>query len=144
MTQLSKNFSLSEMTRTQTGLPNVPNKKELENLTYLCEQLELVRELFDGAAIIVSSGFRCDAVNKAIGGAKTSEHKTGSAADFVVKGFDLDDVAKTIAESDLPFGQLIREPSWCHISFTRGSAKRQVLTAERDKNGKMIYSSGLK
>lgn len=141
MTQLSPHFTLDELCITGTGLPNVPNKTELENLTYLASQLELVRALFD-APIHVSSGFRCSAVNKAVGGAKTSHHLLGCAADFTVSCVDIDAAAQIIADSSLDWCQLILEPSWLHISFIKGNAKREVLTAKRVK-GKMIYSVGL-
>ena len=142
MTQLSLHFTLDELCITGTGLPNVPNKKELENLTYLCEQLELVRELFDGAAIIVSSGFRCKSVNSAVGGAKTSHHLLGSAADFSIKGFTPYEIVEKIAESDIEYCQIIQEfGKWVHFSAIKSNNKREILTASKI-NGKTVYTVG--
>ncbi|WP_228268146.1 D-Ala-D-Ala carboxypeptidase family metallohydrolase, partial [Acinetobacter ursingii] len=83
MTQLSPHFSLAEMTVTSTGITNVPTGQHLKNLTYTAQQMEKVRAILGGLPIQVNSGFRCDAVNRAVGGVTTSAHSFGFAVDFV-------------------------------------------------------------
>ena len=88
--KLSTNFTLDEMTRSQTatrhGIPNDPTDEEIRNLADLCEQiLERVRAYF-GAPVLISSGYRSKALNLRIGGSVNSQHCRGEAADFTVAG----------------------------------------------------------
>ena len=91
---LAPHFSLGEMTRTSVGLPNVPNAVQTENLMRLCSWLELLRKEWNRRygegddPIIINSGFRSQAVNRAIGGVSTSNHLTGCAADIRVSGME--------------------------------------------------------
>ena len=95
--------------------------------------LDPLRELA-GSPISVNSGYRSAAVNAAVGGSKTSDHMKGLAADIVVgpkprvwlTGWGPERLARVIAESDLPFDQVIWEPTWVHVSW-RWSPRRQVL-----------------
>lgn len=117
-TQLTDHFSLEEMTRTSTGLPNTPDDDQLDRLKNTAKNMEAVRALLDGHPIDVHSGFRSDKVNAAVGGAKTSAHRDGDACDFVCPGFGSTfDVAVKIRDSGLAFDQLILEYGWVHISF---------------------------
>jgi putative chitinase len=129
MTQLSPHFSLNELTVTNTGLPNAPPPPELANLTETAALMEMVRALL-GHAITVNSGYRSPAVNKKVGGVASSDHVKGMAVDFVCPEFgDCYAIAKAIEASNIPFGQLIYEGSWVHIS-TRPNAQR-LLTLQR-------------
>ena len=92
--KLAPHFSLGEMTRTSVGLPNVPNAAQTENLMRLCSWLEMLRSEWNRRygegddPIIINSGFRSQAVNRAIGGVSTSNHLTGCAADIRVSGME--------------------------------------------------------
>ena len=86
---LSPHFSLMEMTDSQTavkrGIANVPSEQEIENLRRLCQgTLEPLREAL-GLPIIITSGYRCKALNNILGrSSKHSQHMAGCAADFYV------------------------------------------------------------
>ena len=94
-TNLSEHFSLAELTKTKTGIENVPNEAQVENLKRVCRWLERLRKRWndkygDGDdPIIINSGFRSEAVNKAVGGVPTSNHLTGCAiSDMSREDFD--------------------------------------------------------
>ena len=142
--KLSQHFSLEEMTKSQTairkGIDNVPNEEQIQNLKALCENvLEYIRIRF-GKAITVNSGFRNQELNQAIGGARTSQHTTGQAADIEINGVDNLELAKWIREN-LHFDQLICEyyvngipdSGWVHVSWNSSGNRGQVLTI--DKSG---------
>ena len=92
--RLSPHFTLRELTKTSVRIENVPGEKEVENLRRLCRWLEMLRSRWnmmygDGEdPIVVNSGYRSPAVNKAVGGAPTSNHLTGCAADIRVSGLE--------------------------------------------------------
>ncbi len=107
--RLSEHFTLAELTKTNTNLKNVPNEAQIENLKRVCRWLELLRSRYNErlalnrrrlpprplerglggeAPIVINSGFRSVAVNKAVGGAATSNHLTGCAADIRVSGME--------------------------------------------------------
>lgn len=140
MANLSKHFTLAEFTRSQTatrrGISNRPTPAHLEAMKLLCERvLEPVREHF-GRPVRITSGYRSAALNRAIGGASSSQHSKGEAADFEIPGIDNRAVAKWI-EANLQFDQLILEGAkrndpnagWIHVSYSRDRARRSVLTA---------------
>lgn len=147
---ITRNFTLEELLRSATasrlGIENTPSVSVLSNLTQLCKRiLQPLRDAY-GKPIIVTSGYRSPELNKAIGGAKNSQHMRGQAAD--IKGstplllpnngegkptsgsicqenrrlFDL------IRQLNLPFDQLIDEKnySWIHVSFS-DKPRKQVL-----------------
>ncbi|MFA5161154.1 MAG: D-Ala-D-Ala carboxypeptidase family metallohydrolase [Elusimicrobiales bacterium] len=127
---LSPHFGFDELTVCCTH-PELADKNRLEagvfitSLQALCKQLlEPVREQF--GPVVVLSGFRCEALNAAIGGAHASQHQFGEAADFYVPGVSLDTVFGWIQLNaaslrapgpGLRYGQAIREPGWIHISL---------------------------
>lgn len=88
---LTEHFTLAEMTYSDTanaqGIDNTPNGDAVDELTATCELLEKVRDLCGGNPLIVSSGYRCPALNAAVGGASNSAHTWGGAADFTVPAF---------------------------------------------------------
>ena len=137
--QISKNFSYDELVYSATakrlGLDNTPNEKELAELTKLANTiLQPIRDKW-GRAIVVTSGYRSEAVNKAVGGVSTSQHRLGQAADIKIGSkaqnkalfnFILDMVEK----GEIKVGQLIDEYgySWVHVSLPRvGKTNNQVL-----------------
>ncbi|SEA54828.1 Peptidase M15 [Prevotella sp. tc2-28] len=92
--KLSEHFSLAELCKTNTGIENVPNEAQVENLKRVCRWLECLRKRWndkygDGDdPIIINSGFRSEAVNKAVGGVPTSNHLTGCAVDIRCIGME--------------------------------------------------------
>ena len=132
-------FTLRELTRSATaarlGIDNTPDEKVTANLIRLAETvLDPLREAY-GKPIIVSSGYRCPKLNKAVGGARTSQHMYGQAADIHSVGDDpkenkviFDTAARLVEEGRIKVGQLIDEYgyNWVHIS-TPGGHLNQIL-----------------
>ena len=93
-TNLSEHFGLAELTKTSVNIANVPNEAQVENLRRVCRWLERLRRRWndkygDGDdPIIINSGFRSPAVNKAVGGVPTSNHLTGCAVDIRCIGME--------------------------------------------------------
>lgn len=128
---LSSHFTLDELTISQTaarkGLDNTPPPEVLANLKRLAATLEEVRGLV-GKPIVVSSGYRSNAVNRAVGGSKTSAHMSGLAADINCHGLSPVALAHVIKSSGIEFDQLILEfDSWVHIAIA-DEPRRQLLT----------------
>jgi zinc D-Ala-D-Ala carboxypeptidase len=146
---LSPNFTLAELTFSETairmGRDVVPDEAVIANLQYLCETvLEPLRAEL-GTAIVVSSGYRPDWLNRAIGGSATSEHMSGRAADIRAINRTPLQVCRVASTMNLPTNQLILEfGRWCHISVAPmgEQGRRQVLTA-KIINGKAVYYPGL-
>ena len=115
-------FKISELLKTGTGLQNTPNNEELENIEFLISFLnERLGDWPD--PIIVTSGFRSEAVNRAVGGVPTSHHRTGHAVDLTTK--NLDGLLRKLKENLGDIDQLIHYPSrgFIHVSIkkpTRG------------------------
>ena len=154
--QITEHFSLKELTRSETarrlGLQNVPPAAEMANIQYTAEQLEKIRA-YIGRGIIITSCFRSERVNKAVGGSPTSAHRFGLAADCDAIGLTSLAFAKEIIkmrdEGKITFDQLILEfpergdGAWVHVGFRRNSPMRnQIMTATK-KNGKTVYLPGL-
>ena len=125
---LTKNFTLQELTATNTGINNIPSNLIIENLFKLATTLEKVRVLFDGKPIDISSAYRSPDVNQKVGGSKTSAHMKGFAADFKVRGLSLKQVFDTIKSSGIEYDQLIIEPNWIHLGLSDGVMRKQNLT----------------
>jgi zinc D-Ala-D-Ala carboxypeptidase len=153
MTQLSPNFSLHELTKSETalrmGFDNTPGEVETENLRLLCEKvLQPVRDHF-GKGVKVNSGFRSPESNAAVGGSKTSDHCLGRAADIEIPGVANADLAQWIMDN-LEYTQLILEfytpgipdSGWVHVSYDPSNLKMQELTATKVA-GKTQYLQGL-
>ena len=137
--RLSEHFTLEEMIKSQTGIrkgiDNTASPEVVENLVYLCVNvLEKIRAHF-GKPITINSGYRGPKLNKAIGGAKTSQHLTGQAADIEIAGVDNLTLFSWIRDT-LEFDQLILEyhkigipdSGWVHVSWNSSRNKKQVLT----------------
>lgn len=150
--QLSKNFTLQEFTKSQTaqrlGIDNTPSAAEVERLKLLAQNvLQPVRNHF--GPVIITSGYRCFKLNRAIGSKESSDHVKGFAADFEVIGASNLEVAKWI-EKNLQFKQLILEffdhndphSGWVHCSFDERQLINTVLTASK-KWGDVVYLNGL-
>lgn len=124
--QLTPHFSLAELTASSTaqrlGLDNTPSPEASVRLQQLAELLERVRAHL-GAPIIVTSGYRAPAVNRAVGGVATSDHAQGRAADIVAPAYGSPlQIARSLAPlvGALGIGQLIYEhagvKAWVHLS----------------------------
>lgn len=148
MMNLSPNFTLAEMTRSEAaarrGIDNVPPPELIENLRQLCVNvLEPVRAHF-ARPVIVTSGYRSPAVNSAIGGSGTSQHCQGEAADFTVQGVSNIEVCRWL-EKHITYDQLIYEfgeSGWVHCSWLRSRLRNQELSAKR-AGGKTVYLPGI-
>ena len=139
--KLSEHFSLAELTKTNTGIENVPNEAQVENLKRLCRWLERLRRRWNDLygegddPIVINSGFRSAAVNKAVGGAPTSNHLTGCAVDIRVAGLEqllryaviLLDISD---ESGEDFDELLLERNgavmWLHFAVRPSGNRRKV------------------
>jgi hypothetical protein len=153
MTQLTKNFSLAEMVKSETalrhGMDNHPGPDELNNMLQLCANvLQPVRDHFQ-KGVKVNSGYRSPDVNAKVGGSRTSDHCRGMAADIEIPGVPNADLARWIKDS-LSYTQLILEfytpgvpdSGWVHVSYDPSNLKKQDLTATR-RDGKTVYLPGL-
>jgi hypothetical protein len=133
MTQLSPHFSLEEFIMSQTasraGLDNTPDARILVNLRRTANYMEYVREMLGGKAILISSGYRSPAVNRAVGGVPDSAHMLGHAVDFICPSFGSPlTICRHLAGTPtVLFDQLIQEGTWVHISFDP-RLRRQLLT----------------
>tara|TARA_R100001086_G_scaffold41890_2_gene18460 strand:- start:257 stop:700 length:444 start_codon:yes stop_codon:yes gene_type:complete len=134
---LSDHFSLAEFTKSQTairkGIKNDPNDAAIENMRLLCENiLEPVRQHYD-IPFTLNSGFRCLALNEAVGSSPRSQHVTGQAADFEVPTIANKDLAHWIMDN-LDYDQVLLEfykegdPSsgWVHCSYDNGNNRKQA------------------
>ena len=141
-----KYFTISELTKSATakrlGINNTPALTERNNLEQLVNKiLDPLREAY-GAPIIVTSGFRCYLLNRAVGGAASSQHTKGQAADIRSVSDKRDQNKRLfdlVVELKLPYDQLINEYDydWVHVSFGPRN-RRQALDAVK-VNGKTVY-----
>lgn len=134
------NFTVDELCRSKTaqrrGIDNTPTPSIRVNLEKLIANvLQPLRDKY-GKPIIVDSGYRCPKLNQVVGGAKTSQHLYGQAADIhtvsdsVKDNKELFDLAKQMIENkEIVVGQLINEYNynWVHISIPDGKHKNQIL-----------------
>jgi hypothetical protein len=150
---LTKNFTLSEMTKSETalrrGMDNTPGDAEVTNMQLLAARvLQPVRDHFT-RGVKVNSGFRHPDVNAAVGGSRTSDHTRGMAADIEIPGVPNHELAEWI-KSNLSYTQLILEfytrgvpdSGWVHVSYDPANLKKQDLTAVKE-GGKTVYLPGL-
>lgn len=142
--RLSQNFSLGDLvyseTAEQCGIDNTPPPEIVENLKRLAAGLEAVRSLL-GAPLEISSGYRCAALNEAVGGSGASQHVQGLAADFDCPAFGTPfEIARAIQQSVIEFDQCILEYGrWVHLSFS-DAPRRRMLTIYDEEKG---YIAGL-
>jgi len=138
---VTQHFTLEEMyasaTAKQLGINNKPGIQQMINLVYLCAYVLEPLRVAMGEPIKIGSGFRCQQLNKAVGGVYTSQHCKGQAADLCIDG-DLKKGRKwfNYIRDHLPFDQLIweRNPKtgsyWVHVSFVYpdfGRNRKQVI-----------------
>lgn len=128
-----KYFTIEEMTKSSTatanGIDNTPSEEGVLKLQKLIEAvLDPLREWY-GKPIRVNSGFRCEALNEAVRGSDTSQHRLGEAADITVGSKTENEKLFNYIKDNLPFDQLINESnfSWVHVSYREGRLRKQVL-----------------
>ena len=123
-------INVNEMLRSQTAeklnIKNVPNDPiVIENLEHTIEQLDELRRLYDHP-ILITSGYRCPALNKAVGGKPNSQHVKGQAADL-----KWDENLLQFIIDNYHYDQLIEETSkrtkWIHISFNKEKERMQYI-----------------
>ena len=152
MVKLSQNFTIQEYIKSQTalrqGIDNTPTEEHMGNATALFRNVvQKVRDQF--GVTVINSGYRGEALNKAVGGSSTSQHCKGEAVDIECPGTPNYDVAKWI-EDNLDFDQLILEfytpgvpdSGWVHVSYKSEGNRKSVLTAMKE-DGKTVYKPGL-
>lgn len=147
-----KYFTINELTASPTakrlGISNKPTAEIVVALERLVTNiLDPLREAW-GAPIVVTSGYRSVRLNKAVGGAKTSQHCYGQAADIRTlsdKPEDNKRLRDLLIKLNLPFDQLIDEYNcdWIHVSHRASGNRGQLLSAKR-QGGKTIYITGIK
>jgi len=145
--KLTQHFTLEELTFSQEavrrGIPNEPPPAIRRNLEMLARTLEDVRMLVGGTPLSISSGYRCQELNEAIGGSKNSAHMQGLAADFTAWQYGSPkDIAMAISHSHIPFDQVIWEGTWVHLGLRPTANRSEVLTAHFD-HGTVRYTEGL-
>ena len=144
--RLSKNFVLSEITRSNTakrlGISNEPTKKHMEGIQRIITNL--IQPMRDALGPIrVSSGYRNPELNRAIGGSRTSQHCKGEALDlqFWKDGQMYKEIYDWVIQSGLDFDQMINEFdfAWIHISLKKEKNRKEILEAYKDDKGKTKY-----
>lgn len=139
-TPVTMHFTIEEMYASDTakrlGINNKPNMQQMVNLVYLCAYVLEPLRVAMNEPIKIGSGFRCQQLNKSVGGVSSSQHLKGQAADLCIDG----DIEKgkrwfNYIRQHLPFDQLIWEHNakgsyWVHVSFVFpdfGKNRMQVI-----------------
>jgi len=144
---MAKYFTIKELCKSNSHpeLVEIPQQgtQIYNNINYLIERLDVIREKW-GSPIIVTSGYRPPALNKAVRGSQTSAHLTGLAADIRPEEGNIIDLARIIATLPMEYDQLILEYitekdgeitgcKWIHIGFSRNRNRGQILAYDGKK-----------
>ena len=144
---ITENFSLSEFEKSETaerlGIDNrIPNEAQLNLRTLCAKVLQPLRDLY-GKPLTISSGYRCEELNRAVGGVPTSQHRLGEAADVTcdaecgMRNAELLRLWRLLISDDskIEFDQAIlyRKKGFIHISYTskRENRRQMIVTKER-------------
>lgn len=139
--QISKNFSWAEFEKSDTakrlGILNVVSSFEVrDNILELVDKvLQPLRDAW-GKPIKINSGYRCEKLNKAVGGVPTSQHTKGQAADC-----GCDDplaLARLVIDLALPFDQMILYPTFVHLSYTDSRENRRQVLYNKSYTGERL------
>lgn len=139
---------LKSRTASRLGLSNSPNEEHVKNMQALAENIFQPLRNYFNVPIHIASGYRSEALNKAIGGSKSSQHCKGEAIDIDRDGYSQPDNAQIFEyiKNNLDFDQMIWEfgtqqnPEWVHVSHKRdGKNRSQLLVAYKTRYGKTKY-----
>ena len=144
--KLTANFKLEEFTNSllasRLKIDNSVPTELMPNIKFTAAKLELVRQAL-GKPIIITSGYRCPALNARVGGVATSAHTQGLAVDFHSSFGTPKEICQRLIDAGVQFDKLIQEHNqWVHIGFSTTHNRQIVLTAVKN-GGKTIYKSGL-
>lgn len=144
--KLTEHFKLDEFTHSLTAqrlkIDNSVPDELMPNIRLTATKLELVRAAL-GRPIIITSGYRCPALNARVGGVSTSAHTRGLAVDFHSSYGTPKQICQRLIDAGIQFDKLIQEHNqWVHIGFSPTNNRQIVLTAVK-QNGKTVYLSGL-
>ena len=144
--QLTEHFTLEEFTRSTTGarakINNSVPAQLMPNIKLTANKLECVRKVL-GFPIIITSGYRCPALNTQVGGSPTSAHTKGLAVDFHCAYGTPKEICQRLIDAGVQFDKLIQEYNqWVHIGFSPSNNRQIVLTAVK-QGGKTVYVNGL-
>lgn len=150
--ELSKNFVLREFLNSSTAIKNnineqlSPPETVVDNLQDLTTNvLQPLREAM-GFSISINSGYRCDRLNKLVGGSSTSEHCKGTAADIDTNNFERNLQMFNWIKANCNFRQLIIEDvkkgyiGWVHVSYDKNDNKKQILIKKHGIKGYLPFS----
>jgi zinc D-Ala-D-Ala carboxypeptidase len=140
--RLTEHFELAEFVVSQTaeraGIDNTPPAEVVERLRYVATCLEGIRAIL-GKPVVITSGYRCPELNRRIGGAKSSQHLRGEAADWVCPGWGRPaELVRYLVTLPLAYDQLILEfpnsssSGWVHTSWVRDKPRHQALVIDGD------------
>ena len=150
MAKISKHITYKEATKSVTalrlGIENTPNDYELQNMELIAEKVfEPLRRAVNGP-IKINSFFRCEELNKAIGGSNRSQHCQGRAIDVDdFYGYVSNAYMYYYIKDNLDFDQLIWEfgtdtnPDWVHVSYVDGDSNRKRCLLAYKEDGKTKY-----
>lgn len=144
--KLTEHFSLEEFSCSTTAkrlkIENKIPDHLMANIQFTANKLELVRKVL-AHPIIITSGYRCSALNTQVGGSPTSAHTKGLAVDFHCAYGNPKQICQRLITAGIEFDKIIQEYNqWVHIEFSHSNQRRRVVTAVK-QNGKTIYLPGL-
>lgn len=144
--KLTEHFSLEEFSCSTTAkrlkIENKIPDHLMANIQFTANKLELVRKVL-AHPIIITSGYRCSALNTQVGGSPTSAHTKGLAVDFHCAYGNPKQICQRLITAGVEFDKIIQEYNqWVHIEFSHSNQRRRVVTAVK-QNGKTIYLPGL-
>ncbi len=144
--KLTEHFKLEEFTYSLTAsrlkIDNSVPAALMPNIQLTAIKLELVRKALEHP-IIITSGYRCPALNARVGGVASSAHTQGLAVDFRSPFGTPKQICQRLIDAGVVFDKLIQEHNqWVHIGFSPTKNRQIVLTAVKN-GGKTVYLKGL-
>jgi len=143
--KLTNDFTLEDFTRSDTATRKAiseqfkPSQIIIENVKELAVNVIQPLQDYLKKEIIITSGYRCNRLNRMIGGAVNSQHLQGEAADIIVKSLTTEQLIHSIKSSGLVFDQMIEEfGRWVHVSYNKGKNRNQIFRAVK-KGSKTVY-----
>jgi len=131
--KISKYFSEHETTVSATGgklgIKNIPNEQEKKNILSTAKRMDEFRE-FLGIPLNVLSWFRCEKLNNAVKGSKTSAHRIGMAVDIYSPKMSAREIYNRVKNSGLAYDQLIYYPksNFVHFGFKLDKTKERKMS----------------